>query len=65
MYLYEDRTRAVSPHIKLGKCIGVTILQLGYPTTNSLKSKHQEYEKVKWTRNLGQVFRWDWRRSAG
>lgn len=45
MYSYEDRTRAVKLYIKLGKRIGATILQLGYPTKNSLKSWHREHEQ--------------------
>ncbi len=45
MYSYEDRTRAVKLYIKLGKRTGATILQLGYPTKNSLKSWHREHEQ--------------------
>ncbi len=45
MYSYEDRVRAVRLYIKLGKRIAATIRQLGYPTKNSLKSWHQEYER--------------------
>src|ERR1700733_4466843 len=45
MYSYEDRVRAVRLYIKLGKRMGATIRQLGYPTKNSLKSWHQEYEQ--------------------
>jgi putative transposase len=45
MYSYEDRVRAVRLYIKLGKRIAATIGQLGYPTKNSLKSWHQEYEQ--------------------
>ena len=37
MYSYEDRIRAVRLYLKLGKRIGATIRQLGYPTNNSLK----------------------------
>ena len=44
MYLYEDRIRAVKLYIKLGKRTGPTILQLGYPTKNALKSWHRDYE---------------------
>ena len=44
MYSYEDRIRAVKLYIKLGKRTGPTIRQLGYPTKNSLKSWHREYE---------------------
>ena len=32
-------------HIKLDKRMGATIRQLGYPTKNSLKSWHEEYER--------------------
>ena len=45
MYLYEDRLRAVRLYIKLGKQIGLTIRQLGYPTKNALKTWHCEYEQ--------------------
>jgi putative transposase len=45
MYSYEDRIRAVRLYIKLGKRTGATILQLGYPTKNALKSWHREYEQ--------------------
>ncbi len=45
MYSYEDRFRAVKLYIKLGKRTGATILQLGYPTKNSLKSWHREHEQ--------------------
>lgn len=38
MYSYEDRIRAVKLYIKLGKRLGATIRQLGYPTKNSLRS---------------------------
>ncbi len=44
MYSYEDRIRAVKLYIKLGKRLGATILQLGYPTKNSLMGWHREYE---------------------
>jgi len=44
MYSYEDRIRAVKLYIKLGKRTGPTILQLGYPTKNALKSWHRDYE---------------------
>ena len=44
MYSYEDRIRAVELYIKLGKRIRATIRQLGYPTKNSLKDWHREYE---------------------
>ena len=45
MYLYEDRIRAVKLYIKLGKRIGATLRQLGYPTKNALKSWHREFEQ--------------------
>ena len=45
MYSYEDRIRAVRRYIKLGKRTGATILQLGYPTKNALKTWHREFEK--------------------
>jgi len=41
MYSYEERIRAVTLYIKLGKRTGATIRQLGYP----LKSWHEEYER--------------------
>ena len=45
MYSYEDRLRAVRLYIELGKRIGLTIRQLGYPTKNALKTWHREYEQ--------------------
>jgi putative transposase len=45
MYSYEARVRAVRLYIKLGKRVAATIRQLGYPTKNSLKSWHREYEE--------------------
>jgi putative transposase len=45
MYSYEDRLRAVRLYIKLGKRVGLTIRQLGYPTKNALKCWYREYEK--------------------
>jgi putative transposase len=44
MYSYDDRLRAVQLYIKLGKRVGLTIRQLGYPTKNALKAWHQAYE---------------------
>ncbi len=38
MYSYGDSIRAVELYIKVGKRIGVTILQLGYSAKNFLKS---------------------------
>jgi transposase-like protein len=43
MYSYEDRLRAVQLYIRLGKRVGLTIRQLGYPTKNALKSWHREH----------------------
>lgn len=45
MYSYEDRLRAVQLYIKLGKRIGLTIRQLGYPTKNALKTWYREYDQ--------------------
>lgn len=45
MYSYEDRIRAVKLYSKLGKRLGDTIRQLGYPTKNSLIGWHSEYER--------------------
>jgi len=45
MYSYEDRCRAVQLYIKLGRRVGLTIRQLGYPTKNALKSWYREYEQ--------------------
>jgi transposase InsO family protein/transposase-like protein len=45
MYSYEDRIRAVRLYIKLGKRVGLTIRQLGYPTKNALKGWYREYEQ--------------------
>lgn len=45
MYSYEDRIRAVELYIKLGKRVGPTIRQLGYPTKNALKGWYREYEQ--------------------
>jgi len=42
MYSYEDRLRAVQLYIKLGKRLGLTIRQLGYPTKNALKTWYGE-----------------------
>ena len=44
MFSYEYRLRAVRLYIKLGKRIGLTIRQLGYPTKNALKTWYREYE---------------------
>ena len=45
MYSYEDRIRAVRLYIKLGKRIGATLRQLGYPTKSALKSWHWQFEQ--------------------
>ena len=45
MYSYEDRIRAVKLYIKLDKRIAATIIQLGYPTKNALKTWYREYEQ--------------------
>jgi len=45
MYSYDDRIRAVELYIKLGKRVRSTIRQLGYPTKNSLKGWHNEYQQ--------------------
>ena len=45
MFSYEDRLRAVQLYIKLGKRIGLTIRQLGYPTKNALRTWYREYER--------------------
>ena len=45
MYSYEDRMRAVELYIKLGKRLGATIRELGYPTKNALKGWFREYER--------------------
>ena len=45
MYSYEDRIRAVTLYIKLGKRTRPTIRRLGYPTKNALKSWYLEYER--------------------
>lgn len=45
MFSYEDSIRAVRLYLKLGKGIGTTIRQLGYPTKNSFKAGHREYEE--------------------
>jgi len=44
MFSYEDRLRAVQLYIKLGKRIGLTIRQLGYPTKNALRNWYREFE---------------------
>lgn len=45
MYSYEDRLRAVRLYIKLGKRVGPTFRQLGYPAKNALKGWHREHEQ--------------------
>lgn len=46
MYSYEDRIRALMLYIQLGKRVATNIQQLGFPTKNSLKGGHREYEQV-------------------
>lgn len=36
----EDHVRAVKLYIKLDKRIAATLIQLGYPTKNALKTWH-------------------------
>ena len=43
MYSYEDRIKAVRLYLKLGKRLGVTIRQLGYPTKNTLIGWYREF----------------------
>jgi transposase InsO family protein/transposase-like protein len=45
MFSYDDRLRAVQLYIKLGKRVGLTTRQLGYPTKNALKAWHRAYEQ--------------------
>ena len=45
MFSYDDRLRAVQLYIKLGKRVGLTIRQLGYPTKNALKAWYRAYEQ--------------------
>lgn len=45
MYSYEDRCRAVHLYIKLGKRVGLTIRQLGYPPKNALGSWRHEADR--------------------
>ena len=46
MYSYDDRLRAVQLYIELGKRVGLTIRQLGYPTKNALKAWHQAQRQM-------------------
>jgi hypothetical protein len=46
MFSYEDRNRAVKLYIKLGKRLGVTIRQLGYPTKNSLIESPRDLRRL-------------------
>ncbi len=43
MYSYEERIKAVRLYLKLGKRLGVTIRQLGYPTKNTLIGWYREF----------------------
>lgn len=45
MFSYEDRLRAVQLYIKLGKRVGLTIRQPGFPTKNTLMPWYQKYEQ--------------------
>ncbi len=45
MFSYEARLRAVQFYIKLGKWVGLTIRQLGFPTKNLLKHWCTKYEQ--------------------
>jgi transposase-like protein len=45
MYSYEQRLRAVELYIQLGKRVGATIRQLGYPTKNALKGWYGDYQR--------------------
>jgi putative transposase len=45
MYSYEERLRAGELNIKLGKRLGASICELGYPTKNALKGWHRKYER--------------------
>lgn len=45
MCSYKDRIRAVILFIKLGKRIGATLRELGYPTKNALNGWHREFEQ--------------------
>ncbi len=44
MYSHEERLRAVELYIKLGKRLKAVIRQLGYPTKNSLRAWHEEFQ---------------------
>lgn len=45
MFLEEERIRAVTLYIKLGKRLGTDIPQLAYLTKNSLLGWYSEYER--------------------
>src|SRR5690606_1966837 len=45
MYSYEDRLRAVELYLKLGRRLGATLRQLGYPSKNSLKAWCMQLEQ--------------------
>ena len=45
MYSYEERVRAVKLYIKLDKRIAATLIKLGYPTKNALKTWYRENEQ--------------------
>jgi len=45
MYSYEDRLRAVHLYLKVGKRVGLTIRELGYPNMVTLKAWCREFEQ--------------------
>lgn len=45
MYSHEDRLGAARLYIELGKRVGLTLRQLGYPTKNALKTWLRQYEQ--------------------
>jgi DNA modification methylase len=42
MHSYEDRMRAVTLYIKLGKRVQATIRELGYPSKNTLRGWYRK-----------------------
>ena len=55
MYSYEDRMRAVRLYLKLGKRVGATIRQLGYPSRRSLTAWIGELHPEIGKRNVGRA----------
>ena len=51
MYSYEDRIKAVRLYLKLGRRLGVTMRQLGYPTKNTLIGWYAEFIDMHALRN--------------